>query len=120
MSEQPPIAAIVEHYGGKLLKNYGSWQKIKCPFHSDTHASAGVSVSENLFVCHGCGIKGNPFNVIKKHEGVSYREAIKIAENITGEGYQLLRGSSASSRRLSRSTRNNNADSTRNKIRRSR
>lgn len=120
LMKQPPIAAIVEHYGGKLRRDYGSWQKIKCPFHKDTHASAGVCVTENLFVCHGCGIKGNPFNVIKVHEGVTYREAIKIAENITGEGYQLLRSTSATSRRLSRSTRDNVGSSTTNKIRRGR
>jgi DNA primase len=50
----PPIAAIIEHYGGRLRRDYGSWQKIKCPFHDDSHASAGVSVTDNIFVCHGC------------------------------------------------------------------
>ena len=113
----PPIAAIIEHYGGRLRRDYGSWQKIKCPFHSDSHASAGVSVTENIFVCHGCGIKGNAFNVIKLHEGVKYGEAIKIAEGITGESYQSLRTASAIGRRVSTTSRNKPRDSGKNSIR---
>jgi DNA primase len=118
--DAPPIAKIIEHYGGRIRRDYGSWQKIKCPFHGDTHASAGLSVSDNIFVCHGCGIKGNGFNVIKEHEGVKYREAIKIAEGITGESYQSLRGTPALGRRVSSTTRNQSRDSGKNKIRRSR
>lgn len=120
MAKEPPIAKIVEHYGGKLRRDYGSWQKIRCPFHSDSHASAGVCVTENLFVCHGCGIKGNPFNIIKQHEGVNYREAIKIAENITGEGYSALRSTPSLGRRVSSTARDKSGDSPRNKIRRGR
>ena len=97
----PPINKILEHYGGRVRSDYIGWQKIKCPFHSDSHASAGVSMGDNIFVCHGCGIKGNAFNIIKLHEGVTYREAIKVAESITGESYKLLRGQSASGRRVS-------------------
>jgi len=115
--ECPPIAAIIEHYGGRLKRDYGSWQKIKCPFHSDNHASAGVSVTENIFVCHGCGVKGNAFNVIKLHEGVKYGEAIKIAEGITGESYQSLRGVPALGRRVSSTARNKSRNSTKDSIR---
>lgn len=99
--EAPPIAKIIEHYGGRLRKDYNSWQKIKCPFHQDNHASAGVSIKDNIFVCHGCGIKGNGFNIIKLHEGVKYSEAIKIAENITGEIYKSLRSTPSLGRRVS-------------------
>ncbi len=113
----PPIAAIIEHYGGRLRRDYGSWQKIKCPFHSDSHASAGVSVTDNIFVCHGCGIKGNAFNVIKLHEGVKYGEAIKIAEGITGESYQSLRAAPTIGRRVSSTARNKSRDSGKNSIR---
>ena len=113
----PPIAAIIEHYGGRLRRDYGSWQKIKCPFHNDSHASAGISVTDNIFVCHGCGVKGNAFNVIKIHEGVKYGEAIKIAEGITGESYQSLRGVSSVGRRISGTKRNKSASSSSNSIR---
>lgn len=101
----PPIAAIIEHYGGKLRRDYGSWQKIRCPFHKDSHASAGLSITDNIFVCHGCGIKGNGFNVIKEYEGINFREAIKVAETITGEGYKSLREPLALGRRVSQSQR---------------
>jgi len=115
--DAPPIAAIIEHYGGRLRRDYGSWQKIKCPFHSDSHASAGVSVTENIFICHGGGIKGNAFNIIKLHEGVKYGEAIKIAEGITGESYQSLRGVPALGRRVSSTARNKSRNSTKDSIR---
>jgi DNA primase len=113
----PPIAAIIEHYGGRLRRDYGSWQKIKCPFHDDSHASAGISVTDNIFVCHGCGVKGNAFNVIKIHEGVKYGEAIKIAEGITGESYQSLRATPSIGRRLSSTKRDKSSSSTGNSIR---
>jgi DNA primase len=115
--EMPPIAVIVEHYGGKPKKDYGSWQKLKCPFHSDSHASAGMSVKDNLFVCHGCGVKGNPFNVIKEHEGVKYREAIKIAENITGQVYKTLRAAPSLGRRVPSQARNRHGNSATGSIR---
>jgi DNA primase len=113
----PPIAAIIEHYGGRVRQSYNSWQKIKCPFHDDSHASAGISIADNIFVCHGCGVKGNAFNVIKIHEGVKYGEAIKIAESITGESYQSLRGVPSIGRRVSDQARNKSKDSSRNSIR---
>jgi len=115
--EVPPIAAIIEHYGGRLRRDYGSWQKIKCPFHNDSHASAGVSVADNIFVCHGCGVKGNAFNVIKIHEGVKYGEAIKIAEGITGESYKSLRGVPSLGRRVSSEARNKSRDGSKDSIR---
>jgi DNA primase len=113
----PPIAAIIEHYGGRVRQSYNSWQKIKCPFHDDSHASAGISIADNIFVCHGCGVKGNAFNVIKIHEGVKYGEAIKIAEGITGESYQSLRGVPSIGRRVSSQARDKSKDSSRNSIR---
>lgn len=118
--QTPPIAKIIEHYGGRLHRDYGSWQKIKCPFHSDSHASAGVSINDNIFVCHGCGIKGNGFNIIKEHEGVSFVESIKIAENITGEIYKALRGTPAVGRRVSGKARTLTRSGGSNKIRRGR
>lgn len=119
-NNQPPIAAIIKHYGGMLKENYQSWQKIRCPFHKDSHASAGVCIADNIFVCHGCGIKGNPFNVIKEHEGVRYNEAIKIAEGITGEGYKSLRATPSLGRRVSSKARNTPTGRNSNAIRRSR
>lgn len=115
--DTPPIAVIVKHYGGRVREDYKHWQKIKCPFHKDNHASAGISVSDNIFVCHGCGIKGNGFNIIKEHEGVSFREAIKVAESITGEVYQSLRKPLAIGRRVSQAPRSKSRSGSSNSIR---
>jgi hypothetical protein len=62
-------------------------------------------------------VKGNPFNVIKIHEGVKYGEAIKIAEGITGESYKSLRGIPTLGRRLSSQTRDKPRDGSRDTIR---
>lgn len=120
MEQSAPIDKVIEHYGGRLRNQYDGWQKIKCPFHDDGHASAGLSLGQNLFVCHGCGVKGNAFNVIKVYEGVTYREAIKIAEGITGASYQLVRNKPAIGRRVSQSTGIRSRNSGGNTLRRSR
>jgi DNA primase len=104
MSKNLPIKPLIEHYGGKIPRNIGGWQKIRCPFHKDTHASAGVSVDEGLFVCHGCGIKGNAINIIMAVEGKKFREAVKIAEGITGESHKALQQKSSLGRRVSQSS----------------
>ena len=47
--EKHSIAPILEHYGGKTIPDRYGWQKIKCPFHDDSHASATVNLEENAF-----------------------------------------------------------------------
>ena len=96
-----PIKPVIEHYGGEIRRDSENWQKIRCPFHPDSHASAGVSIKEGLFVCHGCGMKGNAINIIMKWECKQFYEAVKIAEGLTGEGYQALQSKHKSGRRLS-------------------
>lgn len=120
MTNNLPIRPVIEHYGGKIPRNIDGWQKVKCPFHSDSHASAGVSIKEGLFVCHGCGVKGNAINIVMSEEGKKFREAVKIAERITGEGYKPLQSKYTSSRRVSSPSRSRSGGSERNSIRRSR
>ena len=104
MIKNLPIKPLIEHYGGKIPRDVHGWQKIKCPFHDDAHASAGVSTKEGIFVCHGCGIKGNAINIVMEVEGKKYYEAIKIAEGITGESHEALLRKSTLGRRISESS----------------
>lgn len=120
MSNNLPIKPVLEHYGGRIPRNIDGWQKMKCPFHDDSHASAGVSVKEGIFVCHGCGMKGNAINLVMKEEGKPFREAVKIAERLTGESHKPLQQKYTSSRRLSTTSGSRRGNSTTSSIRRSR
>lgn len=107
--EKHSITKVLEHYGCSSVPDRPGWNKIKCPFHDDSHASAGVNTTENVFVCHGCGIKGDTYKIIMEKEGVSFREANKFAEGITGESSDNLSRVNSSGGRVSSTQRSNNA-----------
>jgi len=94
------IIVVLEHYGVTNIRECHGWQKMKCPIHEDSHASAGVNIEENIFTCHGCGIKGDTYKLIMEKEGVSFNEAIKYAEEITGTSRSEIQGFNSSGRRL--------------------
>ncbi len=100
------IKSVLEHYGATVQERHG-WVKLRCPFHDDGHASATVNFEENAFNCFGCGVKGDTYSIIMEHEGIGFREAIKIAEGITGQSSTALRASGAKSRSVSRNERDN-------------
>ena len=100
------IIDVMQHYGVNVRETSG-WQKCKCPVHEDSHASAGVHVDECMFVCHACGVKGDVYKIIMEKEGVSYYEAIGIAEGITGKSRTEIQGFNTSSRRVSSQARTN-------------
>ena len=94
------IQPVLEHYGATNLRETLGWQKMKCVVHEDSTASASVNVTENAFACHACGVKGDTYKIIMEKEGVGYREAIAIAEGITGESHSNIQGKHSSSRRV--------------------
>jgi DNA primase len=98
------IATVLEHYGCKTIPERSGWQKIKCPFHDDGHASATVNIEAQAFNCFGCGIKGDTYSVIMQQEGVEFREAYILAEGITGESGNTLSKVNTSRRSVSGGT----------------
>jgi len=92
-ADKHSIQQVLEHYGGSIYRERYGWQKMRCPFHDDSHASATVNTEENAFNCFGCGIKGDTYSIIMQEEGVEFVEAIKIAERITGQSSSTLRKS---------------------------
>ena len=95
------IAAYLEYVGATLPAHGSGWRKIKCPFHPDRHASAGVNFDEERFKCHGCGVGGDVYDLIMQREGGNYREAVKFAETISPTGNSRVRPAHTSSNRLS-------------------
>lgn len=105
--EKHSISTVIEHYGGKELRDAYGWQKIKCPFHEDSHASATANAEMQAFNCFGCGIKGDVYKIIMEKEGVDFREAYAFAERITGESGIALSGFNRSGRGVSGRSRTN-------------
>jgi hypothetical protein len=95
------IAAYLEYVGATLPAHGSGWRKIKCPFHPDRHASAGVNFDEERFKCHGCGVGGDVYDLIMYKEGVSYSEAVKFAETISPTGNTRVRSEPSLGRRVS-------------------
>ena len=89
--EKHSIAAYLEYVGAAVPAMGHGWRKIKCPFHPDKHASAGVNFDEGRFKCHGCGVGGDVYDLIMHKEGGNYREAVKFAEAISPTGSDRIR-----------------------------
>jgi len=79
-----PIALVLMTYGASKVPTGRGWRSMKCPFHSDRHASATVNNEVNAFSCFACSIKGDLFKIIMEQEGVTFSEAKSRAEEIVG------------------------------------
>jgi hypothetical protein len=60
----PTIVLLLESYGVHIPDHpdAGGWFRVRCPWHTDHKASAGISKQRNRFHCHAtsCGVKGTP------------------------------------------------------------
>lgn len=54
----------------------GAWVDVRCPFHSDAHASAGFKEADNIFVCQGCGMKGNSVTLVMLVNNMTAAQAV--------------------------------------------
>ena len=119
VDDLPDIVSVLKHYGATINRT-GRQVNIKCPFHNDSHASASYNTQDNIFNCFACGMQGNSIQIIAKQERCDIREAKSIAEGITGESNQQVRGKHLSGGRLPRKSGNNQGSSASGAIRRSR
>jgi DNA primase len=119
VDDLPDIVAVLKHYGANINRSSGQ-VNIKCPFHNDSHASASFNTKQNIFNCFACGMQGNSIQIIAKQERCDIREAKSIAEGITGESNEQVRGKHLSGGRLPSKSGNNKGSSASGAIRRSR
>ena len=85
-AENPPIGPILKHYGGKLPSRQWGRVSMRCCFHDDSIRSGLVNFDDNTFICFACDVKGSAYNIIQEREGVTFREALGIAEAILNQG----------------------------------
>ena len=96
-----PIAKVLMLYGAVKVPSGRGWRSMKCPFHSDRHASATVNTEVNAFSCFACSIKGDLYKIIMEQEGIGFREAKSRAEEIVGTSDIALPKVNQLSRRIS-------------------
>ena len=119
VDDLPDIVAVLKHYGANITRASGQ-VNVKCPFHNDSHASASFNTRQNIFNCFACGMQGNSIQIIAKQERCDIREAKSIAEGITGQSNEQVRGEYTSGGRLPRKSGNNKGSSQSMSVRRSR
>ena len=117
VDDLPDIVSVLKHYGANINRASGQ-VNIKCPFHNDSHASASFNTKQNIFNCFACGMQGNSIQIIARQERCDIREAKSIAEGITGEGNNQVRGKHLSGGRLPSRSGNNAGSSADGAIRR--
>jgi DNA primase len=87
------IVKVLEHYGFTVPVRHG-WITVRCAFHGDKVKSARLNIENGGFRCFGCDMAGDVYSIIMKKEGVGFREAVEIAERITGESNGEVRNKS--------------------------
>ncbi len=76
---------IVELIGAYVqLRPSGRSFKGLCPFHTEKTPSFVVSPERQLFHCFGCGVGGDVFTFLMKHDGLSFAEALEVLARRAG------------------------------------
>jgi DNA primase len=76
--------AIAERYGIKLKRASGPEYIAKCPFHKDKRPSFSINAETTLWICFGCGARGDLYGLVGRLEGVKFRESKRIVAELSG------------------------------------
>jgi DNA primase len=77
---RPDIVDVLTRHGANVRARSG-WAAIKCPYHGDTTASASVNTTIGRFNCHGCGVRGDVYDLIQHYESCDYPAALALGDN---------------------------------------
>ena len=67
-----------------VLKKTGRNYVGLCPFHTEKTPSFTVSPDKQIFHCFGCGVGGNVFSFVMKHDNLSFPETVRILAERSG------------------------------------
>lgn len=104
------IAPVLEHYGWDVYNEGPGWRKIRCQSgdHSDRNPSCSINYDIGRIKCFGCDFRGDAISVVRHYEeGITYADAVKRCEEITGGSDGALRSTSSSRGSVPRRQRDN-------------
>jgi DNA primase len=74
--ERVDIVDLISRY--IALKPAGRNHKGLCPFHTEKTPSFNVSRDRQIFHCFGCGVGGNVFGFLIRHDNLTFPEAVRM------------------------------------------
>src|SRR4051794_34778833 len=85
------IVRVISDY--VRLRRFGNRYSGLCPFHNERTPSFSVYAEHQFYKCYGCDAKGDVFNFVMAHDGLTFWEALrKLADQ---HGIPLPRQSQA-------------------------
>lgn len=85
LKQEVSLLRLVERQGYQPKKQ-GKDYVIRCPFHEDDTPSLVISPANNLYHCFGCGAAGTVIDWTLQTRGVSFRQAVELLLEETGQG----------------------------------
>src|SRR5689334_15897370 len=78
------IADVLRHYGATKVPEGAGWHSMRCPFHSDGHASGRVNTDLGAYKCNACPVSGDALKLISLAEKIGRSEAVDYARETLG------------------------------------
>ena len=91
---------IVDVIGSRIqLRRSGSDYTACCPFHHEKTPSFHVNPSRQTFKCFGCGVGGDVFSFLMKHDGMTFGDALRTLGERCGIEVEFAKDDGSSLRR---------------------
>jgi DNA primase len=81
------------------LRRAGENWKGLCPFHAEKTPSFIVNPKKGIFHCFGCGVGGDAFGFLMRHDRLAFPEAVRALARMTGVQAAEERGPEVDSQR---------------------
>ena len=103
--ERAHIADVISEGGVQLKQAGGGRLKGLCPFHDEKTPSFNVNPVVGYYMCFGCGESGDVISFVRKHDQLSFVEAIEHLARRYGVELQYEQGGAAAGRQGSQRSR---------------
>lgn len=80
-----PIVPVLEYFGfDNLDPEEHGWKQTLCAFHGERNPSSSYRTDTNYFHCFSCEAKGDAIQLLMDQEGLDFKDAVSLAEDLTG------------------------------------
>ena len=83
---------VLAHYGLDTDRDWGE-HPVTAICHDDKHKSASINWDKGVYNCHTCNWGGDAITIIMHMEGLTYRDAVRFAEETFGGSGRTVRPS---------------------------